>query len=64
MLMYESAIVDECGSFIAWCGDLSEKEIEEILDRHSETKRTSIEMGAYDDYGCYHSWKGDCYESD
>lgn len=44
MLMYESAIVDECGGFIAWCKDLTEKEIEEILDEYSEASIKSIEV--------------------
>lgn len=54
MLMYESAIVDECGGFIAWCGDLSEKEIEEILDKYPEAKRTSISVNADDGIGDYY----------
>lgn len=44
MLMYESAIVDELGDVIAWCRDLSEKEIEEMLDEYPEARRTSIEV--------------------
>lgn len=44
MLVYENAIVDECGSVIAWCRDLSEKEIEEMLDEYSEASIKSIEV--------------------
>lgn len=45
MLVYESAIVDELGDVIAWCRDLSEKEIEETLDEYSEASIKSIEVG-------------------
>lgn len=34
--MYARAIVDELGDVIAWCRDLKESEIEEILDRYLE----------------------------
>ena len=55
MLVYESAIVDELGDVIAWCRDLSEKEIEQILDRYPEASIKSIDVSAYgyderDDY--------------
>lgn len=45
MLVYESAIVDELGDVIAWCRDLSEKEIEEILDEYPEARVASIKVG-------------------
>lgn len=57
MLTYESAIVDELGDVIAWCRDLSEKEIEAMLDEYSEARRTSINVNADDGIG-------GCYESD
>lgn len=44
MLVYENAIVDECGSVMTWCRDLSEKEIEEMLDEYSEASIKSIEV--------------------
>ena len=58
MLVYESAIVDELGDVIAWCKDLSEKEIEQILDRYPEVSIKSIDVSAYGYDG-----KGDYYES-
>lgn len=58
MLMYESAIVDELGDVIAWCKDLSEKEIEKMLGRYSEASIKSIDASAYGYNG-----KGDYYES-
>lgn len=57
MLVYESAIVDELGDVIAWCRDLTEKEIKEMLDRCLETRRTSINVDVDDKMG-------GCYESD
>ena len=33
---YRSAIVDECGVFVAWCCELSEDERELILSEHPE----------------------------
>lgn len=33
---YRSAIVDECGTFVAWCCELSEDEQKQILDNHPE----------------------------
>ena len=58
MLVYESAIVDELGDVIAWCKDLSEKEIEQILDRYQEASIKSIDVSAYGYNG-----RGDYYES-
>ena len=58
MLVYESAIVDECGSVMAWCKDLTEKEIEQILDRYPEASIKSIDVSAYGYNG-----RGDYYES-
>ena len=58
MLVYENAIVDECGSVIAWCKDLSEEEIEEMLDEYSEASIKSIDVSAYGYNG-----KGGYYES-
>lgn len=58
MLVYESAIVDECGSVMAWCKDLSEKEIEEMLGRYPEASIKSIDVSAYGYNG-----KGGNYES-
>lgn len=45
MLMYESAIVDELGDVIAWCKDLSEKEIKAILDEYLEARVVSMKVG-------------------
>ena len=36
-MLYARAIVDELGDVIAWCRDLKESEIEEILDRYPES---------------------------
>ena len=47
MLVYESAIVDEFGSVMAWCKDLSEKEIEEMLSRYPEASIKSIDVSDY-----------------
>ena len=58
MLVYESAIVDELGDVIAWCRDLSEKEIEEMLGRYPEASIKSIDVSAYGYNG-----RGDYYES-
>ena len=33
---YRSAIVDECGTFVAWCRELTEDEQNRILDSHPE----------------------------
>lgn len=33
---YRSAIVDECGTFVAWCCELSDDERKYILDGHPE----------------------------
>lgn len=59
MLVYENAIVDECGSVMAWCKDLTEKEIKGLLDRYPEASIKSVDVSAYGYNG-----KGDCYESD
>lgn len=45
MLVYENAIVDELGDVIAWCKDLSEKEIKEILDEYLEARVVSMKVG-------------------
>lgn len=58
MLVYESAIVDECGSVMAWCKDLTEKEIKELLDRYPEASIKSIDVSTYGYNG-----RGDYYES-
>ena len=58
MLVYESAIVDELGDVVTWCKDLSEKEIEQILDRYPEASIKSIDVSAYGYDG-----NGDYYES-
>lgn len=40
---YRTAIVDECGDIIAWCSDLSEYKIMDMLDEHPEWRRVCIE---------------------
>lgn len=35
-MLYARAIVDELGDIIAWCRDLKESEIDEMLDRYPE----------------------------
>ena len=34
--MFCRAIVDECGTVRYWCNELSEFEIQELLDEHEE----------------------------
>lgn len=45
MLEFKSAIVNECGEVIAWCDDLTEYEINEILEDHVEYLIECIQIG-------------------
>lgn len=43
MLEFRTAIVDELGEVMYWCDELSQNEVEEILDNHVEWKKKCIE---------------------
>lgn len=36
MVEYRTAIVDECGSVVCWCDDLTKNEVNKILANHPE----------------------------
>lgn len=42
---YRSAIVDECGDVVMWCDEMSQDEIQEILDQHPEWRERCIFIG-------------------
>lgn len=46
---YKSAIVDECGTFVAWCCELTNDERELILSNHPEYTIRCLEC-EYDGY--------------
>ena len=33
---YKTAIIDECGKVMFWCIDMSDEEVDEVLDIHPE----------------------------
>lgn len=39
---FRTAIVDELGDVVCWCEDLTEDNIEEILDTHPEWSRRCV----------------------
>lgn len=39
---YARAIVDELGEVVAWCKDLTQEEIEKVLEESTECKITCI----------------------
>ena len=41
---YVSVIVDELGDVVAYCSDLSEKKIDEMLEQHQEWRRTCLSV--------------------
>ena len=41
--MYRSAIVDELGHVMFWCNELSDEQIQSILEEHPEWSRKCIE---------------------
>lgn len=43
MIEFRSAIVDECGCVMYWCDELSESEVDKILEQHQEWKVRCIE---------------------
>ena len=43
IMEFVSAIVDECGCVVAYCSDLSEGEIMEILESYPEYHRELVE---------------------
>ena len=45
MLEFKSAIVDELGTIIVWCSDVSENKIKEILNTHPEWTLKCIQIG-------------------
>lgn len=45
MTEYRSAIVDECGDVVYWCDELTDEEVDDILDSHEEWSRKCICVG-------------------
>ena len=41
---FRSAIVNECGEFVCWCNELSERDVQAVLEEHPEWKKKCIEL--------------------